>query len=52
MAVPKPIVQNKNWAAAQKSDKTAHEYYNLLQNVFKENSCLPPDVDSTMLSGS
>ena len=45
-AFPKSVDWNKIQTYTQKSDKSAHEYYNWLQNVFKWNSHLPSNVES------
>ena len=46
---PKPVDWNKTQVYTQKSDETVHDYYNQLQVIFKENSGLPLDVDSTQV---
>ena len=44
---PKPVDGNKIQVFTQKSDEPVHDYYNWLHIVFKENSGLPSDVETT-----
>ena len=44
-----PVDWNKIQACPQKSEETVRKYYNQLHIVFKENSGLPSDVDSSQV---
>ena len=51
-AIPHAFLEATSWNKIQsctQPEKAVHDYYNMLQIVFKENSVLPSDVGSTQV---